>query len=253
MRAAVLALGPAVAVAGREQSECARLIEAPADPPLDLGAERGKTAVLDRVFEAGMLAVRPVAPVALHGDDRLGDRDRVLRPAEADEIAGARIGVGLAVGHAHASADHHVEARHVAAPVEDGDEAEIMGVDVDVVRGRHRDRDLEFPRQIGPAVDRLARFFLAAGGALAVGPDLAVGAGGVAGWGMARAVWSAPACARDWNGFGLHITLRLTSPQAAMVVSSAPSMAASADFRFDLITPWSCTDCRVVSRTVPLA
>src|ERR1700674_6127114 len=36
MRAAVLALGPAVAVAGREKSECARLIEAPADAPLDL-------------------------------------------------------------------------------------------------------------------------------------------------------------------------------------------------------------------------
>src|SRR5437763_17184311 len=105
MRAPVLALAPAVAVAGRGEREGPGRAERPADAPLDLGPERAEAMILDRVFEPGMLAVRPVAPVALDGDDRLCDRDRVFDPAEAERIAGARIGLGLAVGHPHAAAD----------------------------------------------------------------------------------------------------------------------------------------------------
>src|SRR6266536_5210278 len=115
MRAPVLALGPAVAVAGRGEREGSRLAQALADAALDLGAERSKAAVLDGIFEPSMLAVRPVAPVALHGDDRFGDRDRIPRAAEAEQVADARIGVGLAMGYPHAAADHHVEAFQVAA------------------------------------------------------------------------------------------------------------------------------------------
>ena len=122
-----------------------------------------------------MLAVGAVAPVALHGDDRFGDLHRVLGLAEAHHVGGARISVGLAMGHAHAAADGDVPARDVAVLVEDGDEAEIVREHVDVVRRRHRDHDLEFPRQIGLAVDRLDDLILAAGDLLAVEPDLAIG------------------------------------------------------------------------------
>src|SRR5262245_63249975 len=102
MRAAVLALRPAVAVAGRREGELAGRAQPLADAALDLGAERVEAVILDRIFDARVLTVRAIAPVALHGDDRFRDRDRVLRGAEADDVAGARIGVGLAMGHAHA-------------------------------------------------------------------------------------------------------------------------------------------------------
>ena len=142
---------------------------------LDLGAERIEPAVLDRVFEPRVLAVRAVAPVALHGDHRLGDLHRIFGAAEAHDVGGARIGVGLAVGHAHAAADGHVPAGDVAGLVRDRDEAEVVREDVDVVRRRHRDHDLEFARQVGLAVDRLHHLLLAARDALAVEPDLAIG------------------------------------------------------------------------------
>ena len=56
-----------------------RLAELHAGALLDLGAERIEPAVLDGVFEPRVLAVGAVAPVALHRDDRLGDRDRLAR------------------------------------------------------------------------------------------------------------------------------------------------------------------------------
>src|SRR5205807_6205928 len=143
---------------------------------LDFGAEGVKPAVLDGVFEPRVLALGAVAPVALHGDDGLGHRDRVLRPAEAHDVGGARIGLGLAVGHAHAAADRHVEASDLAFLVEDGDVAEVVGEPVDVVRRRHGDHDLEFSRLVGRAVDRLDDgVVLAAGVLLAVEPNLATG------------------------------------------------------------------------------
>ena len=71
------------------------------------------------------------------------------------KLGGARIGFRLAVRHAHAAADRDIPARDLSGCVDDGDEAEIVGENVDVVRRRHRDDDLEFARQISPAVDRL--------------------------------------------------------------------------------------------------
>ena len=76
---AVLALGPAVAVAGRGERERLGGAELHARALLHLGAEGIEAAVLDGVFEPRVLAIRPVAPVALHRDDRLGDRERHRR------------------------------------------------------------------------------------------------------------------------------------------------------------------------------
>ena len=99
----------------------------------------------------------------------------VFGAAEAHDLGDARIGVGLAMGHAHAAADRHVPAGDVAGLVRDGDVAEVVREDIDVVRGRHRHHDLEFARQVGLAVDRLHHLVLAARDALAVEPDLAIG------------------------------------------------------------------------------
>ena len=49
------------------------------------------------------------------------------------------------------------------------------------------------------------------------------------------------------------MTLRLTSPQAASVSSSAALIACIVRFMFDLMTPWNWNVWRVVSRSVPLA
>ena len=128
-----------------------------------------------------------------------------LGRAEAHDVGGARIGVRLAVGHAHAAADGDVPAGDLAVLVEDGDEAEIVREDVDVVRRRHRDHDLELARQVGLAVDRLDLLLLAAGDLLAVEPDLAIGAAcAAADDRRSRApARSAAACAFDWYGLAI--------------------------------------------------
>ena len=105
---------------------------------------------VDGVFQPSMLAVGTVAVIALHGDDRFRHVHRVLRPAEADHVAGARIGLGLAMGHPHAAANHHVVADDPPR-CDDRDEAQIVREHVDIVVRRQRDGDLELPRQIGAA------------------------------------------------------------------------------------------------------
>src|SRR5215831_20295387 len=58
-----------------------------------------------------MLAIDPVAPVALHRDDGLGNGERVLGAAEPEHVRDAGIGVGLAMGHAHAATDGDIPTR----------------------------------------------------------------------------------------------------------------------------------------------
>ena len=79
--------------------------------------------------------------------------------------------------HAHAAAGGHVPAGDLVRVVEDRDETEVVREYVDIVRGRHRHHDLEFPRQVGLSVDRLDHVGLTARNFLAVEPDLAIGAG----------------------------------------------------------------------------
>ena len=110
MPAAVVALRPAILVAGRREREGLRRRELHAGAALDFGAEGIQAAVLDGVFEPRVLAVLAVAPVALHGDDGFGDLHRIGGRAETHDVGGARISVRLAMGHAHAAADGHVPA-----------------------------------------------------------------------------------------------------------------------------------------------
>ena len=106
--------GPAVAIARVLEAERAGRLQGVAEPALDLGAEPVDAAVLDRVFEARVLAVGAIAEIALHQHDLLGDVDRLLGRAEAHDVGGARIGFRLAVRHAHAAADRDVPADHLA-------------------------------------------------------------------------------------------------------------------------------------------
>ncbi len=68
---AVIALDPAGRIAGAVEDEGARRRQREAETALQLGLERGEPVPLDRVFQPRVLAVRAVAPVALHGHDLL--------------------------------------------------------------------------------------------------------------------------------------------------------------------------------------
>jgi hypothetical protein len=143
-------------------------------PSLDLGPKGLEPHALDGVLEPGLTALEAIAEVALGGDHGLGDRQCPVRLHEAEDVGQSREGRGVPVGRAHPAAGRDVEADQAFA-VGDGDEAQVVGIDVDIVVRRHRNGGLELPRQIGRAVDGLE--ILAAAHLLAVEPDLVIGAG----------------------------------------------------------------------------
>ena len=123
-----------------------------------------------------MLALDPVAVVALHRQHRRGDVQHLVRGDEADHAAQPRPGLRIAVAGAHAAADGDVEAGQVAVLADDGDQAQIVGEHVHVVERWHRHGHLELARQVGVTVDRVL-LGAAVGQLLLVQPDLVVGAG----------------------------------------------------------------------------
>ena len=122
-----------------------------------------------------MLAVGTITVIALDGDDRLRHVHRVLRLAEADHVAGTRVGLGLTVGHPHAAANHDVVTDDSIA-LHDRDKAEIMGENIDIVMRRQCDGDLEFARQVGTAENRFI-LDLATGNLFLIQPDLVPSSG----------------------------------------------------------------------------
>src|SRR5690606_3295000 len=100
--APVAGLLPAEAVAAAGELVRLRRREREAEPPVQLVLEPVEAAVVDRVLEPRVLAIGAVPEIALHADDVLGDGERLLDGAEADDVADARVGRGLAVGRAHA-------------------------------------------------------------------------------------------------------------------------------------------------------
>src|SRR6185312_3374660 len=152
---AVLALRPAVTVAVRGERVRPRLLQRLAGALGNLGAESVGAVIVERVFEPRVLAVGAIAPVALDGADRFSDGEQILRSAKAEHVADTRIGFRLAVGHAHAAADRNVPALDDILLADDGDKAEVLREHVDVVRRRNGEADLELPRHVGLAIDRL--------------------------------------------------------------------------------------------------
>jgi len=87
-----------------------------------------------------------------------------------------RVSLDLVVRHPEAAADGDIEAGEASGGVDHRDVAEILREDVDVVARGHRDADLEFPRQVGGAVDRF-RFRFTSSHEFVADPKLMVGAG----------------------------------------------------------------------------
>ncbi len=119
-----------------------------------------------------MVAVDAVAIVALDGHGVLGDGEHLVGCHEADDIAEARISLRGVVAAAHTATDGDIEAGELPV-LDDGDEAEILRVDVDVVGRRHREADLELARQVGRTIERL----VVGSSRLLVVPDLGIGGG----------------------------------------------------------------------------
>ena len=104
------------------------------------------------------MAVRAVTEVPLRRDDGLDDVDHVLRAHPPERLGEERVRVLLAgVAHAEAATDVHVEPGHrTREPIgQDGHDADVVGQHVDVVVARPGHGDLELPRQVHVAVDRL--------------------------------------------------------------------------------------------------
>ena len=110
--------------------------------------------VVDDVLDAGALTVGPVAVVAEQLQHSLGRLQDVAGRDVADRLGAHREGVGVAVRHAHAAADEDVVADD-AIVLDDGEQAEVLGIDIDDVVVRQRQPGLELARQIDVAVDRL--------------------------------------------------------------------------------------------------
>jgi hypothetical protein len=92
--------------------------------------------------------------IAVNREDGLGDVDEALARDEADHVGEPRVGGLVAVAATHAAADRDVVPRQPAV-LHNGDQAEVVREDVDVVHRRDRERRLELPRQVSLAVKRV--------------------------------------------------------------------------------------------------
>lgn len=139
-----------------------------------------------------MHSLLTVAVVSLHDHDLLSDGDTLLDSAEPEDAAQARVGLLVTVRHAHTTTGRNIEASEVAVLVDDSDEADVVGEDVDIVRRRNSDRDFELlthisdvglnvngkathlPRQVELAVQRLDILQCLTSDELLVQPNLVV-------------------------------------------------------------------------------
>ena len=158
MPEAVLALVPAEPIAVVRQCQFARRRQCLAQTRLDLLAKPVDPQGLDGIFESRLLAIVPIAVVALHQHDRLRHGHDAIRRAVADDVGKPREGRRLTMRHAHAAPDADIESLEFAC-LDIGNEADVMGEDIDVVLRRDRQGDLELARQIMPRVQRLDLVF----------------------------------------------------------------------------------------------
>ena len=221
----------------------------------EFGAHAVRTIVIDDVFQPRPPPVAAVAMVALEADDGLRGAQQVVRPDEGDGRGQARIGIGPVMRHAQAAADAELIALQHAA-FEEGDEAEIVAQHIDRVVAaalvQMGDADLEFPRQIGGAIERL---LLLAGSCdrLLIQEDLVMrpaarqqGGGEHSRIGQHAGMGGMA----DRGGAGHDRAHHIAAGR--LLVSRARLMAAMAGFTFSRNTPWNWTDCRVVTRSVQL-
>ena len=129
----------------------------------------------DHIFEPGVSAIAAVAPVAMQPHHRRDGVEQVVGFDKGDRSRHARIGLRLVVGHAVTAAQEEIVAGELVLR-EQGDDAEIVGQDIDGVVLGDRETDLELPRQVSLAIEGIDRL-LVPGHFLPVDPDLVIGAG----------------------------------------------------------------------------
>jgi hypothetical protein len=125
MLAAILAFRPAKQVAVCRKFAGSRSTEREAKPLLDLALDPVDSLVVDRVFEARMLTIDPVAIIALYGHDGV---DGLRQPCDidvTDHVGEPWIGFRILIGAAKTAADCNVEPLEFAA-FGYRDEAEIL-------------------------------------------------------------------------------------------------------------------------------
>ena len=78
---------------------------------------------------------------------------------ETNDRSEARIGLRVAMGSAEAAADGYIETLQlVVMRIDDGNQPDVVGEDINIVVGWNGDADLEFARQVTVLVKRV--FFL---------------------------------------------------------------------------------------------
>ncbi len=154
---AVALLEPAQLVLdGREVERFGRLDGDARQAADDLVAERVQAHRFERVLEARVLAVGAISVVALGGHDCFGCVHHVAPPDVKQRLRQVRPGGELAVAHAE-SAAHRDRVAFDDAVDDMRDEAEVLREHIDIVARLDRDADLEFPRQVPRAVNRIRR------------------------------------------------------------------------------------------------
>src|SRR5579862_8993136 len=101
-----------------------------------------------------MLAIGTIAEIAVNRQNRFGHGLKMFRGQEADDVRDAREGLNVSVRHAHAAAGNEVVARELPVLLND-DESEVVGENINVVKGWERKSSFEFPRQVRFAVERI--------------------------------------------------------------------------------------------------
>ncbi len=112
------------------------------------------TVIVDRIFQPGVLSFASIPMVPLYEDNFFRNVDNLVSGHKANHICYPRVGLLLTVGHAHASSHRNIEA-FKSIPARNGYESEIVGIYINVIIGRNRNCDLEFPRQVVLPVNRL--------------------------------------------------------------------------------------------------
>ncbi|GKT59472.1 hypothetical protein ColTof3_06811 [Colletotrichum tofieldiae] len=171
-----LVLLPAESVDVGLELEGALLVELLSPEVLDLGAEHVHAHVVDGVLETRVLAVLAVAVVALDEHDLLAGDVDLVRLDEAEHATDLGVRLLVVVRGTHATTSEQVEALEVAVLALDGDQTNVVSVDVGVVVGGDGDGDLELSGQRLEVLDSVTGD-LGLGVVLVRQPDLVVGGG----------------------------------------------------------------------------
>ncbi len=112
----------------------------------DLGAEGINTPFMDKIFEAGMATVSAVTKVALNRHNCLHHRGHLGKTDKAKMLGQQREGFLFTVGTTEAPTNTDVKTFESALLVGNNHQPQILGVEVDGIIARNRDRRFEFAR-----------------------------------------------------------------------------------------------------------